>query len=228
MRIHDITMPLSADLPVYPEDPPIVIEPWNRIANGDHANLSRLTFGSHSGTHIDPPRHFSDFGMTVDEIPLELLIGKARVVEITGTKEIGRKELEHLPVRGAERLLLKTGNSRLWQEKGFRTDYAALTLEGAQYLREIGVKLVGIDYLSIEAFDGDGEVHRTLLNGGIVVIEGLNLTDVDHGEYQLICLPLKIKDGDGAPVRALLVGAGAEGGITEPGFDPHTSRWPLA
>lgn len=228
MRIHDITMPLSVDLPVYPDDPPIQIDSWSSIVKGGHANVSRISIGSHSGTHIDPPRHFSDFGMTVDQIPLELLIGKAQVVEISGVQEIGRKELEHLPVRGVQRLLLKTGNSRLWQEEGFRSDYAALTVEGATYLRELGVQLVGIDYLSIEPFDGDGEVHRTLLNGGIVVVEGLNLADVNHGEYQLICLPLKIKDGDGAPVRALLIGGSPEGGLSEPGFDPHTSKWPLA
>lgn len=227
MRIHDITVPLSSDLPVYPDDPPITIEPWSLIAEGGHANLSRISLGSHSGTHLDPPRHFSDAGITVDQIPLELLIGKAQVVEIAEVKEIGRRELEHLPVKGAERVLFKTRNSQLWQEQGFREDYAALTADGAQYLCEMGVRLVGIDYLSVEPFHGDGSVHRTLLNNGIPVIEGLNLAEVPRGEYQLICLPLKVSCGDGAPVRALLV-SDSEGGGVESDFDPHTTRWPLA
>lgn len=224
MRIHDITVPLSAELPVYPGDPPVTVEPWNRISKGDPANLSRITLGSHSGTHIDAPYHFNDAGISVDQIPLELLVGKAQVVEISGVKEIGRKELEKVHVKGVERLLLKTGNSELWNDTEFRSDYVALTVEGAHYLRESKVKLVAIDYLSVEGMDGDGEVHRTLLNGGIPIIEGVNLTGVVPGEYQLICLPLKLKGGDGAPVRALLVGN--PGG--EPGFDPHTSKWPLA
>lgn len=226
MRIHDITLPLSPELPVYPGDPPISVESWNSIADGDSANVSRLHMGSHSGTHIDAPYHFNDAGKSVDELDLDTLIGKALVVELAGVKEIGRRELERLHVKGAERVLIKTDNSALWGEREFRSDYAALTVEGAQFLREAGVKLVGIDYLSIEGFDGSGEVHRTLLNGGILVLEGLNLSDVRHGEYRLICLPLKLKGGDGAPVRALLVG-GPEA-VSEPGFDPHTSRWPLA
>lgn len=226
MKIHDITVPLSPETPVYPGDPAVRIEPFNRISQGDHTNLSILTLGSHSGTHIDPPYHFDDSGRRVDELDLALLVGKALVVELTGTKEIGRRELEGFRIAGADRLLLKTDNSRLWQEPGFREDYAALTLDGAQYLLDAGVKLVGIDYLSIEGFHGDGEVHRTLLDNGILILEGVDLSEIKPGQYQLICLPLKVKGGDGAPVRALLVG-GPEA-VSEPGFDPHTSRWPLA
>lgn len=226
MRIHDITVALSPDLPCYPGDPSVTVEPWQRIANGDAANTSRITLGSHSGTHIDPPRHFNDSGITVDEIPLDLLIGQALVVEITGVREIGRKELEPLQLKGVERLLIKTDNSEFWNEKEFRSDYAALTVEGAHYLHREKVKLVAVDYLSVEKMDGDGEVHRILLNGGIPVIEGVNLFGVAPGEYQLICLPLKLKDGDGAPVRALLIGN--PDAAAQPGFDPHTSKWPLA
>ena len=225
-KIHDITVPLSADLPVYPGDPPVVIDSWKSIAAGDHSNLSRITLSTHSGTHIDPPRHFIDSGICVDEIPLGLLVGKALVVEIAGVKEIGRDELERLRVRGVDRLLLKTDNSELWNDGAFHHDYAALTVEGARFLLEAGVKLIGIDYLSIESFEGDGEVHRMLLDNGVLILEGLTLADVIPGDYQLICLPLKVKGGDGAPVRALLIG-GAESS-SEPGFDPHTSRWPLA
>jgi len=225
-KIHDITVPLSADLPVYPGDPPFVIDRCHSIAKGDHANLSRITLSTHSGTHIDAPHHFIDAGISVDQIPLDILIGKALVVEISGVKEIGRKELERLRVKGADRLLLKTDNSELWNEAEFNQDFAALTLDGARFLLEAGVKLIGIDYLSIESFEGDGEVHRMLLDQGVLILEGVNLADVTPGEYQLICLPLKVKGGDGAPVRALLIG-GAES-ISEPAFDPHTSKWPLA
>lgn len=226
MRIHDITVPLSADIPVYPGDPAVQVEPVSRIAKGDHANLSRITFGSHSGTHIDPPYHFDDAGARVDELSLDTLIGKALVVEIAGVKDIGREELERFRIEGVDRLLLKTDNSKLWQQREFSEEFAALTVDGAQYLREMGVKLVGIDYLSIEGFHGSGEVHRTLSKSDILVVEGLDLTGIKPGVYQLVCLPLKIKGGDGAPVRALLMG-GPETNA-EPDFDPHTSRWPLA
>ena len=226
MRIYDITVPLSAELPVYPGDPPFVSTPWTSIADGDAANLSRITLCTHSGTHIDPPLHFSDSGAPVDEIPLELLIGKALVVEILGVTEIGRKELERLRIKGVDRLLLKTDNSELWKEDHFVHDFAALSVEGARFLLEAGVKLIGIDYLSVESLEGDGEVHRMLLDSGVVILEGVTLADVVPGEYELICLPLKIKGGDGAPVRALLRG-GAEGGARS-GFDPHTTKWPLS
>jgi len=119
MRIYDITMPLSAELPFYPGDFPAEIAPWTRVADGDSANVSRLTLCTHAGTHIDPPRHFDDLGSPVDEIPLGLLVGKALVVAIPGVPLIGRKHLEHQPVRGVERLLLKTGNSEFWKRDGF-------------------------------------------------------------------------------------------------------------
>jgi len=225
MRIHDISVPLCAEIPGYPGDPPFVIAPWNSISKGDAANLSKMTLSTHSGTHLDAPRHFIENGATVDTLPLGLLVGKALVVELHGVKEIGRKDLERLRIKGAERLLLKTDNSALWAQSGFSHDFAALSVEGARYLLESGVKLVGIDYLSIESFEGDGEVHRMLLGNGVLILEGVNLADVAPGEYE-ICLPMKIKGGDGAPVRALLRG-GAEPGEGAQ-FDPHTTKWPLA
>jgi arylformamidase len=226
MRIYDITMPLSAELPYYPGDFPVAIAPWTSLAEGDSANVSRLTICSHSGTHIDPPRHFSDQGYPVDEIPLDLLLGKALVVEIQGAQLIGRRELERFPVWGVERLLLKTGNSELWKQSGFCSEFAALSEDGAAYLVEAGVKLVGIDYLSVENMQGSGGVHRALLDNGTLILEGLNLAEVEPGEYELICLPLKIKGGDGAPVRALLRGGARHG--AELKFDPHTTKWPVA
>jgi len=226
MRIHDITVSLSAELPIYPEDPPIVITPWNSISGGDSCNLSQISLSTHSGTHIDAPRHFIDSGASVDAVPLGALLGNALVVEIPGVKEIGRHDLERLRIKGAERVLLKTDNSKLWKQTGFVKEYVALSVEAARYLVEAGVKLVGIDYLSVESFEGNGEVHRLLLENGVVILEGVTLADVAPGEYELICLPLKIKGGDGAPVRALL-----RGGVdptAQPGFDPHSTKWPLA
>ncbi|MCM0083972.1 cyclase family protein [Geomonas sp. Red32] len=225
MRIYDITIPLSEELPVYPGDFPVVIAPWTSIADGDSANIARITICSHSGTHIDSPRHFVEGGLTVDQIPMERLIGKAKVVEIAGVAEIGQRELERLPVRGVERLLLKTANAGLWKDRSFKDSFVALAQDGADYLVEIGVKMVGIDYLSIERSDGDGGVHRVLLEHDVLIVEGLNLVDVPPGDYELICLPLKVKNGDGAPVRAIL-----RGGADHPGqeFDPHSTKWPLS
>lgn len=226
MKIYDITIPISPELPSFPGDPQVRIEPVTRLDRGDQANVSRLTMSTHSGTHIDVARHYSDHGLSVEHIPLTLLVGQALVVELHGVRSIGRAELSRHTLRGVERLLLKTDNSQLWDRPGFCEEYASLTPDGARYLVEEGVKVVGIDYLSIERFDGDGEVHRILLGNGVLVIEGLNLGGVAAGTYELICLPLKIKDGDGAPVRAVLRSRGETGAGAE--FDPHTTKWPLA
>lgn len=226
MKIYDITVAISPDLPAFPGDPPVGIEPVSTLARGDAANVSRLTMSTHGGTHLDPPRHFSDHGISVDHLPLTLLVGDALLAEIPGVKAIGRAELGRLPLQGVERLLLKTDNSRLWDLPGFHEDYAHLTAGGARYLVERGVKLVGIDYLSVERFDGGGEVHRELLANGTVILEGLNLDGVPAGHYELLCLPMKIKGGDGAPVRAVLRSKGHPAPGAE--FDPHTTRWPLS
>jgi len=219
MKIYDITVALSDELPIFPGDPPFLIEPVTRLARGDDANVSRIIISSHSGTHLDPPRHYSDQGNSIDQIPLSLLVGDALLVELNGIPAIGRAELAQLPLKKENRLLLKTDNSRLWGDPAFSADFAYLTPDGAHYLVETGVKLVGIDYLSIERLDGEGEVHRILLDNGVIILEGLNLTGVPGGNYELICLPLKIRGGDGAPVRAILrsrkrSGAGAN-------LDPH-------
>lgn len=226
MRIYDITIPISQELQVWPGDPPVEIAPVASISRGDCANVSRLTISSHAGTHIDAPRHYSDHGVSVDHIPPSLLVGEAQLLDLTGVRRIGRHELSRLPVKGHERVLLKTDNSLLWDKTGFCEDYAALTADGAAYLLEAGVKLVGIDYLSVEPFDGSGEIHGALLSGGVVILEGLNLEGAPAGSYELICLPLRIKGGDGAPARAILRGGGH---VEErPELDPHTTKWPLA
>lgn len=226
MTIHDITVPLSPTLPVYPGDPSVSFDPVTRIARGDTANVTRITLTTHSGTHLDVPSHCRDGGATVDHLPLSLLLGKARVLDLRGTGAIGRRELARLPVRGEERVLLLTDNSLLWESPGFQDDFTHLTEEGATYLIEAGIRLVGIDYLSIEGIASGITVHRMLLDAGVVILEGINLAEVEPGEYELICLPLKVAGGDGAPARAILRGAAPKAG--EPPFDPHTTRWPVA
>ena len=226
MQIFDITVPLSADLPVFPGDPAVSIEPVTSLARGDAANVSRLCLASHAGTHVDVPRHCDDHGLAVDGLPLELLMGEALVADCRGVKVIDRKLLAHLPLEGVERLLLRTDNSALWGRLGFWEDYCAVSEAGARYLVEAGVRLVGIDYLSVESFTGNGLVHRLLLGAGVTILEGVNLADVPAGRYELFCLPLKVKDGDGAPVRAVLRRHGS--GRAQPEFDPHTTKWPVA
>lgn len=226
MKLYDISLSFSPDLPVYPDDPPVSLTPLSSIARGDRYNVTSLTMTTHSGTHLDAARHCGDGGETVDQVPLSLLIGPVRVVEAFQTRDIGAGILSRLPVRGHERVLLKTGNSLLWGKPGFQGDLAHLTPDGAEYLVTCGVKLIGIDSLSVELFTGDGAVHRRLLGGGVVILEGLNLSGIAPGDYELICLPLKIADGDGAPCRAVLRRhEGKTGG--EP-VDPHSSKWPLA
>jgi arylformamidase len=222
MKIYDITIALSDELPAFPGDPPVKIEPVTMLARGDSANVSRITISTHSGTHLDPPRHFNDNGIAIDSLPLSLFAGYALLAEITGIKAIGRAELLRLPLEGEKRLLLKTDNSRLWDQAGFVGDFAHLTPDGAHFVVDAGVKLIGIDYLSIERLHGDGEVHRILLDNGVVILEGLNLAGIVAGSYELICLPLKIRGGDGSPVRAVLRTMDRED------FDLHTTRWPLA
>lgn len=225
MQIFDITVTLSGELPLFPGDPPVTVQPVTSLQRGDAANVARLSLGTHAGTHIDAPRHYDDRGRGVDTLPLGLLMGDALVADCRGVREIGRNLLAALPLEGVERLLLRTDNSGLWGRPGFWEDYCAVTEAGARYLLEAGIRLVGIDYLSIESFAGDGRVHRLLLAGGVVVLEGLNLGGVAPGRYELLCLPLKVLDGDGAPARAVLRRRGAGG---HPEFDPHTSKWPMA
>ena len=226
MKIYDITIPISPSLPTFPGDPPAQIEAVTRIAHGDPANVSRISMSSHCGTHIDVSLHYNDHGVSVDHIPLTLLIGNAFVADLCGVTEIDGKTLARLPLTGVERLIIRTDNSQLWDKEGFYDDYVHLTKDGAEFLLKTQVRLVGIDYLSIEQFAGDGEIHRRLLGNGMVILEGLNLGGIEEGRYELICLPLKIKGGDGAPARAVLRSKGTMPAGTD--FDPHTSKWPLA
>jgi arylformamidase len=204
--IHDISLPISARLTTYPGDPPIEIRPHARIQAGDDANVTRLSFGSHTGTHVDAPHHFLDGGRRVDELALDVLIGPALVAAIPAdVTAIGEAELRAAGVEREARVLLQTRNGELPREGEFRTDHAYLTGDGARFLLDAGVRLVGIDYLSVEAFDAPAaEVHRALLARDVIILEGLDLRGVAPGRYELLCLPLRLTGLDGAPARAVL------------------------
>ena len=207
MPIYDITVPIRSGMPVYEGDPGIDIQPWSALAKGDSANVSFLHFGAHTGTHVDAPAHFIEGARRVDALSLETLIGPARVVQVPDdVNEIGLDFLAGCDLDQVERVLFHTRNSSFWSE-GFRKDFTHLSPEAAQKLVDQGVKLVGTDYLSIEKFhSGHHRTHLALLSKNVVIVEGLNLSEVSAGDYELICLPLKIADGagDGAPARVVL------------------------
>lgn len=205
MTVIDISLPIHPGMIVYEGDPGVDITPRLEIARGDTANVSLLSLGSHTGTHVDAPAHFIEGGATVEALPLDVLIGPALVAEVGCERLIGRRDLEPLPLGGHSRLLLKTLNSSLWSRGPFSRDFVALGEDGARYLVERGLRLVGMDYLSIEAFHSPGHpVHRHLLGAGMVIVEGLDLAYVAPGVYELVCLPLPVRGIDGAPCRAVL------------------------
>jgi arylformamidase len=197
VRIIDISVPLREGMVTYPGDPVVRLERAASIADGDVVNLTRLDFGLHSGTHVDAPVHFIDDGTGVDEIPLEALVGPCHVVEVP---DLSASSVATAP-EGAERVLFKTPNSELWSRDEFSEDFAMLDGAAATLLVERGVRLVGVDYLSV----GDEAAHHALLGAGVVPVEGLDLRGVEPGRYELVCLPIHIVGADGAPARAILV-----------------------
>ena len=210
MRIYDVSVPLSAATPTYPGDPGIEIKQWLGLANGDVANVSLINFGLHSGTHVDAPAHFIEGGAKVDSLSLESLLGEAEVVEVPDhVGVIDESFVAANCVSGSQRVLFKTRNSAFWGDPagGFHEDYVAIDPTAARWLVESGIKLVGIDYLSVEKFKSETfQTHHTFLSNGVVIIESLDLRAVPSGRYELICLPLKIAggSGDGAPARVIL------------------------
>ncbi|MCX6024602.1 MAG: cyclase family protein [Chloroflexi bacterium] len=208
MRIYDVTVPIRAEMPVYPGDAPVQIIPVARFSKGDIAEVSELRLGTHTGTHVDPPGHFVPGGAMADRLPLEVMLGECLVVDargVTGAISVAFLEGAGIPA-GAQRLLFLTSNSALWASPEFARDFVYIAPDAARWLVERGVRLVGVDYLSVEQFGFDRpDTHTTLLGAGVVVIEGLNLTEVPPGAYTLLCLPLRLADGDGAPARVVLV-----------------------
>jgi arylformamidase len=203
----DVTLNMKSGMPHWPGDPPVILERVHDMRQGDEVNLSRMTMGVHSGTHVDAPIHFIKDGTGIDRIPLDSLVGPARVIEMTAQAGITEKDLAGQGVAKGERILLKTGNSTggILNMDSFTEDFVHLAGSGAKYLAAVGVKAVGIDYLSIGGYKKDGRtVHRMLLAAGIAVIEGLDLSGVAPGGYDMVCLPMKIMDSDGAPARVIL------------------------
>lgn len=210
MPFYDISVSVSNDLPTWPGDPAVNISDWRSLANGDGANLSMLNLGAHTGTHVDAPAHFIEGAGKVESLPLDALIGEVEVVLVPDEYRAIDEEFvrAHCPA-DAQRILFKTRNSAFWNEAQpeFHTDFTYLDLAAAQMLALRGVKLVGIDYLSIEKYNSPKhETHVALLSHGVVILEGVNLSDVSAGKYELICLPLRLRSnlGDGAPARAVL------------------------
>lgn len=211
MKIHDVSLVLRPDMVTWPGEPAPRIEPLRRIAKGDTANVSVVTISDHAGTHVDPPLHFIEGGNTGDKLPIEALVGRCVVVAFDGPGHVSGEWLdgEKLPAK-TERILFKTPNSARWGDPsaGFTRDFTTIHASAARWCVDHGIKLVGIDYLSIEPQGPEKAgypVHNTLLRANVVIIEGLDLRAVDPGEYELICAPLKIKDGDGAPARVFLI-----------------------
>jgi len=206
-RIYDISVPIRSGGLVYPGNPEIEITLQQAVARGAGANVSFIRFGSHTGTHADAARHFFDDGQTVDAIPLERLIGPALLLSFPDDlRAVSAADLRQHDLNGNTRVLLRTRNSALLSQKEFARDYTYLAPDGAQYLVDNAVELVGIDYLSIEQFhSGHHKTHRTLLERSVVILEGLDLSVPPPGEYELICLPLRIEGCDGAPARAVLI-----------------------
>ena len=204
-KIHDVTVPLSASVPTYPGDPRFEIEFTHRLSEGAPYNLARLSLGAHAGTHVDAPYHFLADGATVDALPLEILMGKARVVELSVRDYIRREDLQALDLRDDLRVLLKTRMSGQLRSPEFQEDFVYLSGDAASYLAQAGIKLVGIDYLSVDRYgSADFEAHHALLGAGVVIVEGLDLSEVEPGEYDMTCLPLRIQGGDGSPARVVL------------------------
>jgi arylformamidase len=203
----DVSVPISAGMVHWPDDPEVRVSRSAELAQGDPCNITHLDLSAHTGTHMDAPVHFVEGGEGIDSMPLDATVGPARVIEISDPVSVKAGELEaHAPRRG-ERLLLKTLNSTTaWKlAPEFKRDFVYVAADAARYLAEAGVRAVGVDYLSVGGFEHDAvETHIALLEAGVWVIEGLDFADVDPGKYDLLCLPLKIVGADGAPARALL------------------------
>lgn len=200
----DVSVPIRPGMITFDGDPAVHLERTASLAEGDVCNISRLDFGVHSGTHVDAPVHFIDGAAGIESISLDVLIGSALVVDARGLDgQIDRAAIQALKIpAGTERVLFRSGNSALWDEPAFQPTFIGLTANGAAALIENGVRLVGNDYLSIAPFGKPTETHRFLLEAGVVIVEGLDLSQVEPGEYDFVCLPLLIPGSDGGPARA--------------------------
>ena len=211
MKIYDVTLVLRPDMVTWPGEPGPKFMPLRRIAMGDSANVSLITFGNHTGTHVDPPVHFIEGANTVDKLPIDALVGPCRVVAFPESGHVSGGWLDRSGIpAGTERLLFKTRNSERWADPTaeFTRDFTAIDASAARWCVERRVKLVGVDYLSIEPQGPEKQgypVHNTLLRANVVIIEGLDMRGVAAGEYDLVCAPIKLLESDGAPARVFLI-----------------------
>lgn len=205
MPLYDATLPIREGMLTFPGDPTFRIESFSQLGKGDPFSLSVMSIGTHLGTHVDPPAHYLEGGHTVDQIPLDALVGPGVILDMRGRRFVDRDALERAPIGGHTRILLKTDNSPRLLEDTFYKDYVHLTPDAAEFLVECGARLLGIDYLSVEgAEDLEAPVHKTLLSAGVVIAECVFLKDVPAGPCEVYCLPLKIAAADGAPARVLI------------------------
>ena len=209
MTIYDISLTISPTLPTWPGDPKLELEQIVSMDKGADANVTRISAAVHLGTHVDAPHHFLNDGRTVEQLPLSVLTGPCYVVQLPdGVEAITAEMLERMELTfDFKRILFGTSNSHWWAkgETKFQTDFVAITEDGAEWLVERGAQLVGVDYLSVAPYGDSIPTHMVLLNAGVVIVEGLNLSQVSRGFYDLYCLPLKIAGSDGAPARAILI-----------------------
>ncbi len=210
-KIYDISLPISMKMPVWPGDPKVTVRQVASLEKGDEANISQIRMSVHTGTHIDAPRHFFDNGKTVDQIPLEKLIGEVLVVDVgEGVSVISDAVLKQCAqfndLETASKVLFKTKNSNFWKEAPayFHQDFVGIDTSGAEFLADLNLDLIGVDYLSIAPFTDTDRPHQILLKKEILLLEGINLADVPAGRYNLYCLPLNIEQCEGAPARVIL------------------------
>jgi len=202
----DVSVPLHTGMVHWPTDPPVHIERFADMNHGAVCNVSKVDMCAHVGTHMDGLNLFIQDGAPLDTVPFDAVIGPCRVIEIKDADSVQPGELRKHKLRRGERILLRTRNSRRpWWDEDFDTRFIHISKDAAQHMVERNIRTIGIDYLSVGGYERDGvECHQVLLGAGVWIIEGLNLTKVKPGKYDLICLPVKIRNSDGAPARAVL------------------------
>ena len=209
MRIHDISLTVTPKLPTWPGDPKVELERVEKIEDGANANVSRMSIGVHTGTHVDAPFHFLADGASIETLPLEVLFGAVQVIELASDVDLITAEVLQSAslIQGVTRVLFKTRNSQYWArgKTEFQTGFVGISADGAEFLVKQGIQLVGIDYLSIAPYKQSKPTHQILLRAKIVVLEGVDLSQIKAGVYQLVCLPLKLGGSDGAPARTVLI-----------------------
>ena len=204
MRYYDLSIDLAAETVRWVTSPPFELVERRRMGKGDQNNSSAVSMSVHSGTHIDAPFHFVDRGTTIEDLPLERFIGPALVCAVDADRYITREHVDALPLQGETRVLFKTRNSQLLHQPEYEPDFAAFSVEAAEALVSRGVDLVGLDYLSVAHADEQVPVHRAFLDHGVILLEGIDLSAVEPGRYELMCFPIRLRGSDGAPCRAVL------------------------